>query len=248
MRLRLLSAALVFAAPALLLPASADAQTPPPPRQEASAELAFVGTTGNTSTSTFSAGVEHMVRPADWLLRNRGLIIRSRAAGATRAESLLYAFRAERRVGDRLSAFGDYSYFRDQPAGILRRNSLTAGLSTTLSDDDGHKLTADVGAGAIREIRAIGADVSSATWSVGAAYAFKISDTASLTDDVRILGLFDRKDDWRVTHALAVTAKLNSLFSLKFSSVVRYARVPPPGFKRADTTTTIALVAAFKRL
>jgi putative salt-induced outer membrane protein YdiY len=146
-----------------------------------------------------------------------------------------------------VSVFGDYGYFRDEPAGITRRNGVTAGLSVTLAEQARHSLTADVGAGVLNEARVIGADISSATWSGGALYKLKLSDTADLTDDVRLLGLFDDADDWRATHAIAVTARLTSLLSLKAANVVRYAHVPPPGFKRTDTMTTIALVASFER-
>src|SRR5262245_51365026 len=54
----------------LLIPVHAAAQAaappPPPPRHEGTAEVAFVGVTGNASTSTFSAGGEYITRPTSW--------------------------------------------------------------------------------------------------------------------------------------------------------------------------------------
>jgi putative salt-induced outer membrane protein YdiY len=40
---------------------------------------------------------------------------------------------------------------------------------------------------------------------------------------------------------------INTTFSLKASSALRFANFPPPGFEKTDTTTAIALVASFKR-
>jgi len=241
--------ALCFAA-ILLLPVLAHAQAaapPPPPRQEGTAEVAFVGTTGNISTSTFSAGGEHIVRPVNWMVRNRAQAVRGTVEGATTAESFLYNFRAERVINARLNAFGEYGFFRDKPAGVKSRNAVAGGLSLKAIADARQTLSLDGGLGYLDESRVAGDDVSSAIWLTGATYKLKLSETAELTDDLRLLGTFDQGDDWRLTHSIAVTARLTTLLSLKVSNTLRYANFPPAGFKKTDTTTAIALVASFKR-
>src|SRR6187399_395642 len=100
-----------------LAPVAAFAQAPappPPPKQEGSAQVSFVGTTGNTSTSTFSAGGEYIYRPDKWLFKDRLLFINNQTDGVTSANSLLYAMRAERMLNARTSAFGEYRYFQDE--------------------------------------------------------------------------------------------------------------------------------------
>lgn len=236
---------LILTLAAIATPAAA--QTPPPPRQEGTAEVAFVGTSGNASTSTFSAGGTHIARPDTWTLRNRALVVRGTAGGSITAESLLYAFRAERAINPRLSAFGDYGYFRDKPAGVTQRHAVTGGLSYKVVTAARQTLTADAGFGYLNEQRLTGSEVSSAVYSGGTAYTLKLSDTADLTDDLRLLGTFSRAEDWRLAHTIAVTARLTELLSLKVSNVVRFANFPPPGFKKTDTTTSVALVASFKR-
>ena len=235
---------------ALLTPVAAAAQAtapPPPPRQEATAEVAFVGTTGNISTSTFSAGGEHIVRPENWVVQNRVQAVRGTLEGATTTESLLYGFRVERVINARLSAFGDYGFFRDEPAGVTSRNGVAGGLSWKAITSERQALAIDGGVGYLKESRVADDDVSSATWLTGIAYKLKLSDTAELTDDLRLLGTFENGDDWRLTHTIAVTARLTSLLSLKVSNLLRYAHFPPAGFKETDTTTAIALVASFKK-
>ena len=234
----------------LFSPSLAHAQAtdpPPPPRQEGTAEVAFVGTSGNTSTSTFSAGAEHIARPTGWLLRNRILSVRGTVEGETTADSLLYNFRGERIINANLNVFGDYGFFRDEPAGVTSRNAVAAGLLWKAITSPRQELTADAGFGYLNESRLAGGDVSSATWLTGAAYKLKLSETAELTDDFRLLGTFDQGDDWRLTHSIAVTARLTTLLSLKVSNLLRYAHFPPSGFRKTDTTTAVALVASFKR-
>lgn len=241
---------IVFALTSLLTPVPAAAQAtapPPPPRQEGTAEVAFVGTTGNISTSTFSAGGQHVARPTNWVIQNRIQAVRGTLEGETTTDALLYGFRAERVINERLNTFGDYGFFRDEPAGVSSRNGIAGGLSWKAITTDRQTLALDGGLGYLKENRVAGDDVSSATWLTGSAYKLKLSETAELTDDLRLLGTFDNGDDWRLTHTIAVTARLTSLLSLKVSNLLRYAHFPPAGFKKTDTTTAVALVASFKR-
>src|SRR5688572_5059015 len=98
---RTLHAAIVAVTLTIFAPGTAAAQgaapqaPPPPPRQEGTAQLAFVGTTGNSSTATLSAGGDHTFRPDRWILRNRALFVRSEASDTVTAESFLYLFRAD---------------------------------------------------------------------------------------------------------------------------------------------------------
>ena len=244
---QLITAAILAAATFVPAIASAQAAPPPPPKQEGTAELAFVGTSGNSSTSTFSVGAEHIVRPTDWVIKNKALLVRSTAEGTTTAESLLYAFRAERKITDKVAAFGELGLFRDKPAGIDSRAALTGGLAFKVLDTARAKFGADVGIGYINEHRVVGDDISSATFAAGTDLRVKLSETANLTDEVRFTSILENSDDWRVAHTIAVSAKLTTVLSLKVSNQVRFANFPPPGFKKTDTTTAVAVVAAFKR-
>lgn len=240
----------------LTFPAAAAAQAqapqppqppPPPPKLEGTAELAFVGTTGNASTNTLSAGGEVIGRPDKWVLITRANMIRNESEDVLTAESLLFGFRAERVLTNRLSAFGEYVYFQDEFAGVDSRNAVTGGLAIKLFEDAVQSLVADVGLGYLNEQRLTGDDVSSATYGGGARYQWKISPTATLDEEVRLTGTFDLAEDWRLGQRVSVTARLTELLSLKVSNTVRYVRTPPIGFRTTDTTTSIALVAKFRR-
>jgi len=228
-------------------PAPVPAPPPPPPYHEGSGELAFVGTTGNSSTSTLSLAGEDIVRPAPWLVKNRVAFVRNESGGALTAQSFLYDLRTERTLGPRVSAFGEYSYFRDRFSGVANRNTLLGGLSDKLVDHASQHLSVDGALGYLNEERLAGANISSGTVAIGAMYEWKISATAGLTDETRFTSVFDQSADWRLFNIASVTARLTDLFSLKVSYTVRYANLPPPGFKTTDTTTAVALVAKFSR-
>src|SRR5262245_52593725 len=158
-----LSIVLAVAAPAF----AQAAPPPPPPRQEGTAEFAFVGTSGNATNTTFSIGGEHIARTDPWLFKNKAAFVRNEAEDVLTAQSFLYLFRAERALNAKLSAFGEYSYFQDEFAGVDHRNGIVGGLAIKLVDRAPHKLTADVGLGYLNEKRLTGDDVSSATYGFG---------------------------------------------------------------------------------
>lgn len=231
----------------LASPLPALAQKAPPPKQEGTAEAAFVGTSGNSSTSTFSLGAEHIARPDSWVIKNRALMVRSQSDGDVTAESILYALRTEHALTSRLSMIAEYGYFRDVPAGVSNRHSASGGLAVKIADNARQTFVADAGFGYLNEHRLTGTNVSSATYNGGSVYKLKLSDTAALSDEARLLGAFNNSSDWRLAHTIALTAKLTTVLSLKVSNVIRYAHFPPPGFKTTDSTTSVALVASFKR-
>ena len=254
---RALGSALLFL---VLAPSVAHAQAaappqapPPPPRQEGTAQVAFVGTTGNSSTSTFSAGGEHSWRPNPWLVRNRALFVRSEALDsvtgedAVTAESFLYLLRVERVLTTRLSAFGSFGFLRDKPAGVSSHQDVTGGLAYKIIDVTRVQFTADAGLGYMNENRLTGDDVHSVIATFGSLVKAKLTETTELTDELRILTTFDDASDWRLGHIVSLTVKMSEIFSLKVSNGVRYSNLPPPGFKKTDTTTAIALVASFKK-
>ena len=208
-------------------------------------EFAFIGTTGNASTQTIGLGGEVIVRPRQWVVRTRGAFNRNKAEAALTAESIQYLLRSDRELGTRASVFGEYTFFRDEFAGIEHRNSAVGGLAYKIVNEDGHLLSLDGGLGYLNEHRLSDPDVSTATYEAGGKYTWQISENAELNEDVRFTGVFDQPNDWRAVNVVAISARLNSMFSLKAYHTVRYTNASLAPFKTTDTNTAIALVAKF---
>ena len=226
--------------------ARAQAPTPPtPPEREGSADFAFVGTTGNSSTQTIGLGGEFIYRPSPWETKLKMSYVRNEAEDQLRAQAFVLAFRAQRPIKPRLAGYGQYGYQRDRFAGILDRNAVEGGVTYTLLEQAPHKLNTDAGLGYASEQRVVGSNLSTATLGGGALYTVKISDTSELSEDGHFVFSLSQGSDWRYANAVALTARVTPTFSLKVSNTIRYLNLPVFGFKNLDAVTAVALVAKF---
>ncbi len=223
------------------------AQTPttPPPRTEGSAEFAFVGTTGNSSTQTIGLGGVFIYRPSPWVTKLNVNYVSSKAEHVLSAQAFALIFRAERPITPRLSGYGQYGYQRNRFAGILDRHVIEAGLAYSLLDQAPHKLVVDAGLGYANEKRLQGNTLSTAILGAGGVYTWKISSTSELSEDGHFLFSLSDRSDWRYANALALSAKVTTAVSLKLSHAIRYVNLPAIGYKKTDAVTSVALVAKF---
>ena len=230
-----------------IVPHLALAQTPPapPPWREGSAEFAFVGTTGNSSTQTIGLGGDFIYRPSPWETKFKVAYVRNEAEDQLKAEALVLSLRAQRPIQPRLSGYAQYGYQRDRFAGILDRNAVEAGLAYLLLPDAPQKLIVDAGIGYANEQRLLGNNLSTATLSGGGLYTLKVSNTSELTEDAHFVFALSEGSDWRYINAVALAAKVSSIFSLKVSNTIRYINLPVIGFGTTDAVTAVALVAKF---
>ncbi len=223
----------------------AQAPPPPPPQREGSAEFAFVGTTGNSSTQTVGLGGEYIYRPSPWETRVQLNYVRNEAEDRLRAQSFLLALRARRSITPRVSAYAQYGYQRDRFAGILDRNAIEGGAVYSWIQQAPHKLIVDAGLGYANEKRLLGKNLSAATLGTGGTYTLKISQTSELSEDGHLVFSLSDGSDWRYANMVSLTAKVTTVFSLKLSNTVRYVNLPVIGFKNMDAITAAALVAKF---
>lgn len=228
-----------------LTPAAAAQQKPPPKKTTGTGEFAFVNTTGNASSTSIGLRGEVTHRPDGWFLRWRAGFVRLESDDALKAQSFALLSRAERQYSPRLSYYGQHDYLRDLFAGIAHKHVASGGLSHKLFETARHNLTIDGAFGATNEQRTAGDDVTAVVALGGAAYALKISETTDLTEDVRYEQSLARGEDWRADNTLALVTRINSIFSLKVSNVLRYVHAPVDGFQTTDTITSVALVAKF---
>jgi putative salt-induced outer membrane protein len=234
-----------------LLPAAAAAQVPAPPPEpqpplrEATAEFAYVGTSGNSSTESIGVGGEYIYRPDRWTISTKASYVRNKSEAELKAESFDLIFKASRALNMRLSAFGRYGFLHDRFAGIEARNVIEGGLSYLLVNTAPHSLVVDGSFGYAHETRIEPPNLSDPTAAADALYRLKLSEAVDVSDDARFGVALSNGDDWRFSNIAAVTSKLTKILSLKVSNTLRYVHAPPPTFQTTDTITAIALVAKF---
>jgi putative salt-induced outer membrane protein YdiY len=218
---------------------------PPPPEREGSAEFAFVGTTGNSSTQTIGLGGELIYRPAPWEMKLKLNYVRNESEDQLKAQSFILTLRGQRPLRERLSGYAQYGYQRDRFAGILNRNTIEGGVAYTALDQAPQKLVVDGGLGYAHETRLLGNNLSTATLGTGLIYTLKISKTSDVSEDGHFVFSLSDGSDWRYANAVALTATITTIFSLKVSNTIRYVNQPVTGFKNTDMVTAVALVAKF---
>lgn len=218
----------------------------PPPRLEASVQLTFLDTRGNTSAQSLGAGGDVVWRPEPWTFAAKANFAQSESEGELDARSLAALLRASRALGERLSTYGQYDYLRDVFAGVEQRHVIEGGISYLALDADRHTLRFDAGLGYLDEERPA-EDLSSATFSLGAAYRFAISPTSELTYGPRFLLPFAETGAWKLDQEAALAVAINTALALKLSHTLRYSAEPPEGFESTDTIMAVSLVARLQR-
>ena len=242
-------ALVVIAVCGLAVPVSAQAPGPPepPPRVEASAQFAFLGTTGNASSNTLGAGGEAVWRPDKWVYAAKANFAQIESEQELTARSIAAAFRGSRTMTERLSWYGQYDFLRDVFSGVEQRHVVESGISYVAVDQPRQRLRLDSGLGYLHEQRPDDQTFDTATFSLGASYKFKVTETSEFTYDPRFLFSLADADAWRYDQTAALAVALNSILSLKVGHTIRYSAEPPAGFQTTDTITAVSLVARVRR-
>lgn len=218
-----------------------DATAPENP-WEGSLGLSALITSGNSDTQSLGADVAFKRKPMPWGLEVTAQFARVEDQGVKTAERYLARLRGERMLDERWSLFAGAGFEQDKFAGFDRRTVIEAGGKYGALLGPVHELSFDAGLTWTREEFVSGLDDDYLGALFGLAYAWKISDTAKLTERLVTYPNLDDSNDWRLTSETALQADLNSRLALKLGYLLRYDHQPPPGFEDTDTTTTVSLV------
>lgn len=233
------------------LPATQAAVVAPPAPKPAprivrgKAELSYVSTGGTAETETLGTAAELLLTPPGWRIESKVAYLRNQVNDQLRARRLTGQFRTARRIGDRAELFGRAAYLRNTFAGIDNSWDAAAGVTAILVQSEPQRLAVDSGFGYLSEDRTQGLGRDLASVDVGVRHMWEFSKRNRFTNDAALKTDVERASDWRVNHVAALQAGLNSILSLKVSHEVNYRNEPVPGFTRADTVTSAAIIATF---
>lgn len=224
---------------------SAAPSPPAPPLMEGSAEVSYVGTSGNSDTQTLGAGTTLTVRPGEWTITNKASLVRNTDRGQVRAQSTLVETQIGRRLAPTLSLVAKHGYSRDRFAGINHRNTADVGLSFEAIAGKRQTLKLDAGVGYASERRRTGANLSTAIGTTGVFYKVALSSSATVENATQVVFSLENSTDRRISNVTSLSARLNALLSMKVTHTTRWVKSPAPGFRKTDTITGVALVAKF---
>ncbi|MFA6956446.1 MAG: DUF481 domain-containing protein [Thermoanaerobaculia bacterium] len=221
------------------------AQDAPKSPWTGSAELSYVATSGNTDTSSLGLGGELHYKPGVWTYDFKVSYVEAETDGVKSAEKLGALFGASRPISERLDYYARIVYLSDEFSGIDSNISGDTGVAWKALTGEKHVLDLGAGVGYTSESRTIGEDSDFATGTLFAKYKYVFSKTAEFTDNVNYIHDLENSDNWRFLNSAAVTAAINSTFSLKAYYNTVHLNEPVAGFEKTDSTTGVSLVARF---
>jgi len=229
-------------------------EAPPEPNWKNELGLSYVGTSGNTDTSSFGLDYKGNRKPTPWGLDLFASFTRAEDGGVVTAEQYYAGIRGLRQLNDRWSIFAGLSWERDPFSGFENRYLGEAGAEFLALKTDQHTLSFDAGLTWTSEDQILFDDVAmqevteSVDWFGGVAgltWDWAFSKSASLSQRLLFYPNFDDTADWRLGSDTAVKASLTKLLALQFSYLVRYRNEPIGDNEKTDTTTKVSVVLNF---
>jgi putative salt-induced outer membrane protein len=207
--------------------------------------LSYLATSGNTETSTAAIDAKLTWLTAPWTVEAVAAHLRSEQDGIATAERTNLGLRGSRAMGESWDLFAGLTGLTDEFAGIDMRAVAEAGVTFRYLEGPVHSLALDVGATWTRDDPVIGETDSFVGALAAARYAWKISDSAELSERLSFFPSLEETDDWRIESDFAVQATLTKTAALKLSYLLRHDNVPVAGFEKTDSATGVSLVLKF---
>jgi putative salt-induced outer membrane protein len=247
----------------LAIPAAAQESTEEAPEPNWTNELglSYVGTSGNTETSTLGLDFKSTRKPTPWGLELYAMFTRSEDDGELTAEQYLVGGRAIRELNERWSVFGGLSWAKDPFTGFDNKYLAEIGAIYLAVDTERHQLSFDAGLSWNSEDQIFEEEIlpptepptfreytENVSWFgglLGLTWDWAISANASLNQRLLFTPNFDDTEDWRLGSDTSITAAMTELLALKFSYLVRYRNLPIEDRESTDTTTKVSVVLNF---
>jgi putative salt-induced outer membrane protein len=220
----------------------------PPPAWEATVGGSYVGTSGNTDTSTVGADFALVRRWPIWQIQAAALAISTTDDGEQTAERYLAAFRGRRALTPTLGFTVGERFERDQFAGIDFRSILDAGLTYALVRRPRWNLDALTSVAWSHEDPVIGPADDHPVGVLQALNRFLVAPGADTTQRFTYYPDFKESSAYRAEAEVTAQATMTTWLALKFGYLWRYSNAPVIGFETSDNTTTASIVLRWRAL
>jgi putative salt-induced outer membrane protein YdiY len=228
--------------------AQAAAPPPPPPVWAGSFGAGFAVTSGNADTSSYNLAFNLTHDPDNpHALRADALYLRGSNSGTTNVNRATFGVRDDYSLSDRTALFGQFRHLRDEFKEIEYLLAPTFGVAQKIAVTEKVLLAADVGAGAVIE-KNTGLDAqTSGAVNVGESFAYKLTNTATITQSVT--GLWKTSDfgDALYTFGAGIAANITPRTTLKIELLELYKSLPPPGVQKQDVSLITSFVYTFEQ-
>jgi putative salt-induced outer membrane protein len=237
---------LVLLAAAVPAVAQAPAPPPPPPLWDAQVGASFVGTSGNSETSTLGADFSANHRGSLWKIESGATAVHSSSVDVTTAERYLGLLRAQRKLTPIIGLTSGIKLERDQFSGIDFRSVLDAGLSWALVRRPIWTLDGVTAIAWNHESRTAAPSIDHPVGVLQLLSRVPFGAAGDTTQRFTYYPDFKESAAYRSEGEITAQAAMTAHLALKFGYLIRFANDPPPGFKKTDNTTTASVVLRWK--
>ena len=228
-----------------IVTASAWADEPPPP-WKGSVGLAYLETSGNTSSRTFSGELKVERNFSFSKLTLQGSAMYAESNDVTSDENWYGSLKYDQNLTERSYLYLLQKTERNTFQGIEFRYTYQGGLGYYLLNSSADVLKAELGAGYIHEDQVNPfPDRGFPSARVFAGYTHNFTEKNRFDEWVEYLPNLKNGQDYLINEETAVITNLVGSLALKVSFTVAYDNEPPPDHEKSDRTFKTALLYTF---
>jgi putative salt-induced outer membrane protein YdiY len=218
------------------------APPPPPPLWDAQIGASFVGTSGNSDTSSGGADFSAHRRGLVWQLEAGALAVRSSTSNVKTAERFLGLVRGQRKLTTIVGLSTGLKAERDQFSGLSFRSILDVGLSWALIHHPAWTVDGVTGTAWNHESRSVPPNIDHPIGLLQLLSRVPFGIAGDTTQRFTFYPDFSARSSYRLESEITAQAAMNRHLALKIGYLLRFSNNPVPGFRKTDNTTTASIV------
>jgi putative salt-induced outer membrane protein len=209
---------------------------------EASIALGYVGTTGNTDTTTFNTEVLVTLRTDNWTHNGKLQGLGAQDDSITTAERYLLEEKSDFNLNEMNYLFGRGSYLDDRFSGYNYQASVATGYGHYFLKNDTLSLDAFGGLGYRESDVVAGDSQGEGIFTIGENLAWQLSPNSALVQSF----VSDVGEEFTVSRfEIGLTSNIIDRIATKIAFQARNTSEVPLGNKKTDTQTSVSLVYSF---
>ena len=205
-------------------------------------QLGAFRSTGNSSNTGVSAGLELTRSGEKWSHRLAVQTDFQRSDGVTTREQFLFAYEPRFELSDRFYAYGLGEYERDRFQGFSARSAASGGFGFHVVETDSMTLNLQGGPAWRQTDFTDGTSESDLSGFVAADFDWQVLENLKFTQDLRA---FLQSDNSTISSATGIQTRFAESFSLGINYSVEIDTDPPVGAVKTDTLSRVTLIYDF---
>jgi putative salt-induced outer membrane protein len=219
---------------------------PPPPIWDVQVAASYLGTGGNSETSSMGADFLLHRRWPVWQIESAASAVRSSDNDVTKVERYLGGARGQRKLWSIVALSSGWRGERDPFAGMDFRSLLDAGLGWALVRAPRWTLDGTTALAWSHERPTLGSRRNDPVALLEAVSRVPFGATSQTVQRFTFYPNLQRGSAYRSEAELSAQAAMNSRLALKLGYLFRRSNEPVPGFKKNDTTATASIVLSWR--